>query len=123
MFVVDILQCIVTACTVEANLLVVYLMVYRDEDAAGTTYMYKIYSSDEREPAPLALHHCPLAMSFAVFSNIIPLTLSTPSDGKTSSTCSSSSKGVARTYVVIDPSAEEERVMDGRLYFSINAHQ
>lgn len=34
-----------------------------------TSYISKIqiYSADEREPLPLALHHCPLSFTFGIF--------------------------------------------------------
>ena len=72
----------------------------------------KVYSSDEKECLPLALHHTPLTVSFAIFTGI---------GGSSSSSSASVDSDI--TILVADPSPEEENVMDGRISYSVNAHK
>ena len=60
----------------------------------------KVYSADEREPLPLALHHTPLTVSFAIMQDSNNLTL-----------------------LLADPTLHEECAMDGRISYSVNAHK
>jgi exosome complex component RRP45 len=62
----------------------------------------KIMHSDEREPTPLPLHHTPLTITFALYSD--PSGLSTT------------------VSALIDPSHREELVMDGTATFSFNKY-
>lgn len=62
----------------------------------------KIMHSDEREPTPLPLHHTPLTVTFALYSD--------PS-------------GISTTVsALIDPTHREELVMDGTTTFSFNKY-
>lgn len=61
-----------------------------------------VLHSDEREPTPLPLHHTPLTITFALFSD------------PTSET--------ATVSALIDPSHREELVMDGNVTFSFNKY-
>lgn len=61
-----------------------------------------VLHSDEREPTPLPLHHTPLTMTFALFSD---------PTGET-----------ATVSALIDPSSREELVMDGNVTFSFNKY-
>ena len=62
----------------------------------------KIMHSDEREPTPLPLHHTPLTITFALYSD--------PSGKSTT------------VSALIDPSHREELVMDGTATFSFNKY-
>lgn len=56
-----------------------------------------IHSLSERDPVPLSVHHMPVCFSFAFFW-----------DGE---------------YVLVDPSLEEEQVMEGKLVVGMNVHK
>lgn len=58
-----------------------------------------VHSTDSREPLPLALHHTPITISFAIFTNINQ-----------------------KTILLVDTTLQEEQIMDGRISFSVNAH-
>lgn len=65
-----------------------------------------VLSSDEREPAPLPLHHTPLSVTFALFSD---------REG--------SAPGAAGTVAaLVDPTDREEMVADGTATLSYNRH-
>ncbi|XP_044285356.1 exosome complex component RRP45 isoform X2 [Varanus komodoensis] len=55
------------------------------------------YSPEERDPVPLSIHHMPICVSFAFFQQ--------------------------GTYLLVDPSEQEERVMDGLLVIAMNKHR
>ena len=68
------------------------------QESGGPNIMH----SDEREPTPLPLHHTPLTVTFALYSD--------PS-------------GISTTVsALIDPSHREELVMDGTATFSFNKY-
>lgn len=77
-----------------------------------------IHKSDEREPLPLALHHTPLSVSFAIFKNV-PMSIKRGDNDK--------QEGTGKQFVsnesiilVADPLAEEETIMDGSIMYSLN---
>jgi len=56
-----------------------------------------VYSVEERDPIPLSIYHMPICVSFAFFQQ--------------------------GTYLLVDPSEREERVMDGLLMIAMNKHR
>ena len=94
-----------------------------------------VHPSYEREAMPLALHHTPLHVSLGVFK--LPAEVGSSSSGGGGSSSSSSSDGGSnssssgaflamaehRIVLLTDPTVEEERAMDGKLLFSVNAHR
>lgn len=56
-----------------------------------------IHQADEKELVPLTLHHLPVAMTFAFFQQ--------------------------GDFMVVDPSAEEEKINDGQITIAMNLHQ
>nr|DBA28919.1 TPA: hypothetical protein GDO54_009204 [Pyxicephalus adspersus] len=56
-----------------------------------------VYPLEERDPVPLNIHHMPICVSFAFFQQ--------------------------GTYLLVDPSEREERVMDGLLVIAMNKHR
>lgn len=62
----------------------------------------KVLHSDEREPTPLPLHHTPLTVTFALYTD--------PTEASTT------------VSALIDPSYREELVMDGTTTFSFNKY-
>ncbi|NWI68616.1 EXOS9 protein, partial [Todus mexicanus] len=56
-----------------------------------------VYTPEERDPVPLSIHHMPICVSFAFFQQ--------------------------GTYLLVDPSEREERVMDGILVIAMNKHR
>ncbi|KAM4808236.1 exosome complex component RRP45 [Rhinophrynus dorsalis] len=56
-----------------------------------------VYTPEERDPVPLSIHHMPICVSFAFFQQ--------------------------GTYLLVDPSEREERVMDGFLVIAMNKHR
>ena len=79
-----------------------------------------IHSSDEREPLPLALHHTPLAISIGIFKDIASINAGGDGDGDGGG--SDNAAATASCILLGDPSASEEREMDGLMVFSLNAH-
>ncbi|RXM31150.1 Exosome complex component RRP45 [Acipenser ruthenus] len=56
-----------------------------------------VYTPEERDPVPLSIHHMPICVSFSFFQQ--------------------------GTYLLVDPSEREERVMDGLLVIAMNKHR
>ncbi|XP_041120894.1 exosome complex component RRP45-like [Polyodon spathula] len=56
-----------------------------------------VYTPEERDPIPLSIHHMPICVSFSFFQQ--------------------------GTYLLVDPSEREERVMDGLLVIAMNKHR
>ena len=73
-----------------------------DDKAISTAAGPSVLHSDEREPTPLPLHHTPLTITFALFSD--------PTGATTSVSALS------------DPSHREELVMNGNVTFSFNKY-
>lgn len=69
-----------------------------EDNGGGPTVLH----SDEREPTPLPLHHTPLTVTFALYSD--------PTGASTT------------VSALIDPSHREELVMDGTTTFSFNKY-
>ena len=63
-----------------------------------------ILNSDEREPSPLPLHHTPLSVTFALFSD------------------RDMPEGMGAVAALIDPTEREEMVADGMATLSYNKH-
>lgn len=63
-----------------------------------------VLNSDEREPSPLPLHHTPLSVTFALFSD------------------RDTSEGMGTVAALIDPTEREEMVSDGLVTLSYNKH-
>lgn len=60
-----------------------------------------IHSPKERDPAPLAVHHIPLSVTFGFVA-------------------AADEKNVA---IIVDPTDEEEQVLDGTMTVAVNAHR
>ncbi len=73
-----------------------------DDDTTKVSSGPSVLHSDEREPTPLPLHHTPLTITFALFSD--------PTGATTSVSALS------------DPSHREELVMNGNVTFSFNKY-
>uniref|UniRef100_A0A8C5HSE2 Exosome complex component RRP45 n=1 Tax=Gouania willdenowi TaxID=441366 RepID=A0A8C5HSE2_GOUWI len=56
-----------------------------------------VYGPEEREPIPLSVYHMPISISFSFFKQ--------------------------GTFLLVDPSEREERVMDGLLMIAMNKHR
>lgn len=56
-----------------------------------------VYTPEERDPIPLSIYHMPISVSFSFFQQ--------------------------GTYLLVDPSEREERVMDGLLMIAMNKHR
>lgn len=81
-----------------------------------TTRNLKLYTGDEREPLPLALHHTPLTISIGLFCVTDSLSKSQHEETK-------DSKSKDGLIFVSDPSRQEEVAMDGQISFSVNSHR
>lgn len=81
-----------------------------------------IHHSDDREPLPLALVHTPLAVTLGVFKKSLPVNSGSTGGAAVVGALEASSSD-DRFIFVLDPSAEEEKVMDGRITYSLNAHK
>jgi exosome complex RNA-binding protein Rrp42 (RNase PH superfamily) len=96
--------------------------VQSDTQQSYTTRSLKIYTADEREPLPLALHHTPLSVSIGLFC-----TRDTPPESSAKQQQQQPGRdeknGVEGLLFVSDPSREEERAMDGQISFSVNSHR
>ena len=81
------------------------------EEQVFTTRSVKLYTEDEREPLPLALHHTPLTVSIGLFQ---------ARDNNGSSSTGNDNEG---SILVSDLSRQEELAVDGLVSFSINSHK
>ncbi|XP_018420236.1 PREDICTED: exosome complex component RRP45 [Nanorana parkeri] len=70
---------------------------FRRPDVSVQGEEVTVYSLEERDPVPLSIHHMPICTSFAFFQQ--------------------------GTYLLVDPSEREERVMDGLLVIAMNKHR
>jgi exosome complex component RRP45 len=96
-----------------------------------------VHTYAERAPVPLAVHHIPVCVSFALFSTnaFAPLVAAVasgavpPPSAASSSSSSSSSSSVASSLLpseeilLVDPTSREAEVSDGSLTFVMNAHR
>jgi exosome complex component RRP45 len=83
------------------------------------------HSLEEKDPVPLAIHHFPLAVTFAFFSDgYEDKWLVTGSVGPGPKILVeeflSTTTPQCREHLVVDPSLQEERVMDGRMTVIMN---
>eukprot|EP00607_Mallomonas_marina_P007567 CAMPEP_0182418828 /NCGR_PEP_ID=MMETSP1167-20130531/3212_1 /TAXON_ID=2988 /ORGANISM="Mallomonas Sp, Strain CCMP3275" /LENGTH=390 /DNA_ID=CAMNT_0024593257 /DNA_START=33 /DNA_END=1202 /DNA_ORIENTATION=- len=75
------------------------------------TMELRVYSCEEREPLPLALHHTPLTISLSIFKDIaLPVQ-------------SEEEEAGVEDVLVVDACKEEDQACDGTLLLSINAHR
>ncbi|XP_073428107.1 exosome complex component RRP45 isoform X2 [Dendrobates tinctorius] len=70
---------------------------FRRPDVSVQGEEVTVYSPEERDPVPLSIHHMPICVSFAFFQQ--------------------------GTFLLVDPSEREERVMDGLLVIAMNKHR
>ncbi|KAM5194423.1 exosome complex component RRP45 [Mantella aurantiaca] len=70
---------------------------FRRPDVSVQGEEVTVYSLEERDPVPLSIHHMPICVSFSFFQQ--------------------------GTYLLVDPSEREERVMDGLLVIAMNKHR
>ncbi|XP_065692334.2 exosome complex component RRP45 [Patagioenas fasciata] len=75
---------------------VVALCHFRRPDVSVQGEEVTVYTPEERDPVPLSIHHMPICVSFAFYHQ--------------------------GTYLLVDPSEREERVMDGLLVIAMNKH-
>ncbi|XP_050534803.1 exosome complex component RRP45-like [Daktulosphaira vitifoliae] len=73
------------------------LMHFRYPDVVSTGEKVIIFSSSERDPIPLSLHHYPVVTSFAIFEK--------------------------NDFIILDPSFLEEKVCDSKLSICFNNHR
>ncbi|XP_052498014.1 exosome complex component RRP45 isoform X1 [Budorcas taxicolor] len=76
---------------------IVALCHFRRPDVSVQGDAVTLYTLEERDPVPLSIHHMPICVSFAFFQQ--------------------------GTYLLVDPSEREERVMDGLLVIAMNKHR
>ncbi|XP_010081851.1 PREDICTED: exosome complex component RRP45 [Pterocles gutturalis] len=76
---------------------IVALCHFRRPDVSVQGEEVTVYAPEERDPVPLSIHHMPICVSFAFFQQ--------------------------GTYLLVDPSEREERVMDGFLVIAMNKHR
>ncbi|XP_032811329.1 exosome complex component RRP45 [Petromyzon marinus] len=84
---------VLDAATVAA---VTALAHFRRPDVSVQGSEVTVYPPEERDPVPLSIHHMPMPVSFAFFEQ--------------------------GTYLLVDATELEERVMDGRLVIAMNKH-
>ncbi|XP_015371670.1 PREDICTED: exosome complex component RRP45-like isoform X2 [Diuraphis noxia] len=72
------------------------LMHFRHPDVLSTGEKVVVYSSSERDPIPLSLHHHPVIASFAIFEKY--------------------------DFIILDPSLLEDKVCDNKLSICFNNH-
>ncbi|NXT26263.1 EXOS9 protein, partial [Syrrhaptes paradoxus] len=76
---------------------IVALCHFRRPDVSVQGEEVTVYTPEERDPVPLSIHHMPICVSFAFFQQ--------------------------GTYLLVDPTEREERVMDGFLVIAMNKHR
>ncbi|NXD24202.1 EXOS9 protein, partial [Spelaeornis formosus] len=76
---------------------IVALCHFRRPDVSVQGEEVTVYTPEERDPVPLSIHHMPICVSFAFFHQ--------------------------GTYLLVDPTEREERVMDGLLVIAMNKHR
>ncbi|KAM6147919.1 exosome complex component RRP45 [Erethizon dorsatum] len=76
---------------------IVALCHFRRPDVSVQGEEVTLYTPEERDPVALSIHHMPICVSFAFFQQ--------------------------GTYLLVDPSEREERVMDGLLVIAMNKHR
>ncbi|XP_069487265.1 exosome complex component RRP45 isoform X2 [Ambystoma mexicanum] len=76
---------------------IVALSHFRRPDVSIQGDDVTVYTPEERDPVPLCIHHMPICVSFSFFQQ--------------------------GTFLLVDPSEREERVMDGLLVIAMNKHR
>jgi exosome complex RNA-binding protein Rrp42 (RNase PH superfamily) len=74
------------------------LLHFRRPDVAVVGHKVMVYSMDDRQPVPLAIHHIPISLTFGLF------------------------KIDHKEYCMLDPSLKEEACADGLVTFTLNKH-
>ena len=77
----------------------------------------KVHPLSDRDPVPLAIHHHPVCSTFAFFNTPKPSTGQAETDKAIGS-----SESAVRT-VCMDPTWQEEQVMDGKLVVGVNPYK
>lgn len=114
------------------------LHAFRRPDVTVVGDAVTVHSMEDKQPVPLAVHHVPLAFTFAFFPPPPPPPLSSSSsagaqarvsgddDDATGTYASSSSSVLDQSSAVflcaVDPSLKEEQAMSGSMTVTLNAH-
>lgn len=90
----------------------------------------RLYSADERVPVPLAIHHTPLCVTFAIFNNLTSPSSSTTKAEKDDddqhlidNTSASAPTSTNSTVALLDPSLLEESLAHSKLTLVLNAQR
>ncbi|KAJ1034158.1 hypothetical protein NDA18_001024 [Ustilago nuda] len=87
-----------------------------------------LYSSDERVPIPLAIHHTPLCVTFAIFNDLSTTTTATAKsqpddDHLIDPTSASAAASTSSTVALLDPTLLEETLAHSKLTLVLNAQK
>lgn len=88
----------------------------------------RLYSSDERVPVPLAIHHTPLCVTFAIFNDLSTTTTATAKsqpddDHLIDPTSASAAASTSSTVALLDPTLLEETLAHSKLTLVLNAQK
>lgn len=88
----------------------------------------RLYSIDERVPVPLAIHHTPLCVTFAIFNNLNPTSTAKTQDDPDShlvdpDSHSSIPRSSSSTVALLDPTLLEESLAQSKLTLVLNAQR
>ncbi|KAJ1033596.1 hypothetical protein NDA13_001584 [Ustilago tritici] len=88
----------------------------------------RLYSSDERVPIPLAIHHTPLCITFAIFNDLSTTTTATAKsqpddDHLIDPTSASAAESTSSTVALLDPTLLEETLAHSKLTLVLNAQK
>jgi exosome complex component RRP45 len=88
----------------------------------------QVHPSSERDPIPLAVHHHPICSTFAFFNcKTTTAAAATAVGGGDSEDAAAAAAATTATttkrVVVVDPSWQEELVMDGKIVFGVNPYR
>lgn len=90
-----------------------------DAQQSFSSRSLRLYTGDEREPLPLALHHTPLSVTLGLFRLRAAVTSAAGAD-PAGSEIAAQPRGLV---LVCDPLRAEELAMDGQITFSVNSHR
>eukprot|EP00752_Nemacystus_decipiens_P009980 g8900.t1 len=99
---------------------------FRRPDVTIDGSKVEVHHTDDKEPHPLALHHVPMCVTFAIFEDAgdISMSRSTGGGGRSTSKAGGAGKSASVSqHTVVDPTEAEEEVMKGRISFALTAHQ
>ncbi|CAM9786358.1 unnamed protein product [Pylaiella littoralis] len=87
-----------------------------------------VHHTDDKEPHPLALHHVPICVTFAIFEDTGDVLVSRPTGGGGTSKSVGGMSGAGMSssvtqYTAVDPTEAEEEVMKGRITFALTVHK